>query len=348
MSQNPDHKPIFFATHSRSCSTVVERVFWTKPNEIKCYHEHFGDAYYFGPEKISEYWKGWPAWKIPSTGLGEVTYRMSLQDILRQDHGNRQVLNKDMSYHIVPPADSKVQEIPSLLEWDDAAASERHNPTWLPTSAVHAFQFAFLVRSPWLAVPSLYRLHVPPRVHDTLLPEFRPTEIGYRELRILIEYLYPQSNSPERLRNGFSGAANEQLPIVMDATDILSKPEEMLAEFAQRVGLPFDSSMLTWEQHNPEMEKAFNKFRGYHNDAIHSSGLMSQTTDEQERDAAQNRGNGDSQKREQDESGMEMSEDEYMSEWTARFGGDAAKKIKEAVYRCKDDYAWLRQFIFTV
>jgi len=46
-------KPIFVATHPRACSTAFERVFMTREDVLSCVHEPFGDAFYFGPERLS-------------------------------------------------------------------------------------------------------------------------------------------------------------------------------------------------------------------------------------------------------------------------------------------------------
>src|SRR5690554_138598 len=45
-------KPIFLATHPRSCSTAFERVMLTRPDTLHCIHEPFGDAFYYGPERL--------------------------------------------------------------------------------------------------------------------------------------------------------------------------------------------------------------------------------------------------------------------------------------------------------
>ena len=67
-------KPIFCATHPRACSTAFERVrrriassnsdpanifqvFMTR-KDLKCVHEPFGDAYYFGPERLGYRYEG--------------------------------------------------------------------------------------------------------------------------------------------------------------------------------------------------------------------------------------------------------------------------------------------------
>lgn len=68
------NKPIFVATHPRACSTAFERVnntiaivsvpltnfdvlpqvFMTRTDILSCVHEPFGDAFYFGPERLSD------------------------------------------------------------------------------------------------------------------------------------------------------------------------------------------------------------------------------------------------------------------------------------------------------
>ncbi|KAL8963881.1 MAG: hypothetical protein Q9183_004878 [Haloplaca sp. 2 TL-2023] len=47
------NKPIFVATHPRACSTAFERVFMTRRESLQCVHEPFGDAFYYGPERLS-------------------------------------------------------------------------------------------------------------------------------------------------------------------------------------------------------------------------------------------------------------------------------------------------------
>ena len=65
-------KPIFVATHPRACSTAFERVcpdfvldglystdakrqvFMTRRDALNCIHEPFGDAFYYGPERLSK------------------------------------------------------------------------------------------------------------------------------------------------------------------------------------------------------------------------------------------------------------------------------------------------------
>ena len=46
----------------------------TRRDLLTCFHEPFGDAFYFGPEKISQAWRRWPADKIEKSGRAHYTY----------------------------------------------------------------------------------------------------------------------------------------------------------------------------------------------------------------------------------------------------------------------------------
>ena len=48
---------------------------------LDCHHEPFGDAFYFGPEKISPAWLRWPADKIEKTGRAHCTYDFVLNSL---------------------------------------------------------------------------------------------------------------------------------------------------------------------------------------------------------------------------------------------------------------------------
>lgn len=54
----------------------------TRRDILNIFHEPFGDAFYYGPEKISPASTRWPADKIAKTGRGHYTYNLVLQNIL--------------------------------------------------------------------------------------------------------------------------------------------------------------------------------------------------------------------------------------------------------------------------
>ena len=53
----------------------------TRSDILKCHHEPFGDAFYFGPERISPAWLRWPADKIEKTGKAHFTYDYVLKSL---------------------------------------------------------------------------------------------------------------------------------------------------------------------------------------------------------------------------------------------------------------------------
>lgn len=88
------NKPIFVATHPRACSTAFERVFMTRRDILHCVHEPFGDAFYFGPERLSERYEDDEEGRKKS-GFSNVTY-------------------KDVMDRLLDPAESKVSSSSAL------------------------------------------------------------------------------------------------------------------------------------------------------------------------------------------------------------------------------------------
>ncbi|KAK7751504.1 hypothetical protein SLS62_006591 [Diatrype stigma] len=76
-------KPIFVATHPRACSTAFERVFMTRRDTLVCEHEPFGDAFYYGPERLSERFEKDPEAREQS-GFSQTTYK-DVFDRIEQD-----------------------------------------------------------------------------------------------------------------------------------------------------------------------------------------------------------------------------------------------------------------------
>ena len=232
---------------------------------------------------------------------------------------------KDMSYHVIPPSHSPNATAPSLDHL--RSSQDPQNPTLLPTPILHSFQFIFLIRKPSASIPSLYRCFIPPLSEKTGDYFLDPTELGYRELRMLFEYLHP-STSPSSTIPSTEGQPLDDAPILIDADDLLGHPEEVLRSICNRLNLPYSASMLTWD--TPEdyvlAESAFKKYAGYHQDALNSTGLNPRTLDQEHHTREAN------------------TTDEQDQEWTHRYGGDAARMIREAVNICQDDYEFLYQF----
>jgi len=131
-----------------------------------------------------------------------------------------------------------------------------------------------------------------------------PSEAGYDELRRVFDYLRhvgqigPKiagrtSDSQDRngvvpngngnanangtaLPNGDADNDNDQIEIcVIDADDLLDNPSGILAAYCRSVGLDYTDAMLSWDTaaEHARAEAAFEKWKGFHEDAIHSGAL---------------------------------------------------------------------------
>lgn len=75
---------------------------------------------------------------------------------------------------------------------------------------------------------------------------------------------------------GDGNASAEGVEIcVLDADDLLDDPAGMVAAFCAKVGLQYRPEMLSWEgpEERQRAERAFDKWKGFHDDAIRSTGL---------------------------------------------------------------------------
>ncbi|KAL8670466.1 MAG: hypothetical protein Q9168_005006 [Polycauliona sp. 1 TL-2023] len=282
---------------------------------LSFFHEPFGDAFHYGPEKLSSAHLHWPADKIERSGRGYYTYDYVLQGILSaiKDDPTKRVFIKDMAYHIIPPTHSPNAQFPSLEKQKQADQSP--NPTLLPTSIIDLFKFVFLIRDPTSAVPSLYRCFIPPlseQTHETPA-SLDPAEFGHREIRILFDYLRDKDSS-------------STTPILIDGDDLLEDPEGILRPLCAYLGIPYSSSMLSWptaEDHDFAFS-LFEKYAGYHDDALDSTGLVP-------------RGGGAKK-------AQSLSREEQDDGWRMKYGEEGMRMIRSTVDACRDDYEYLRPF----
>ncbi|CAK7274650.1 hypothetical protein SEPCBS57363_006272 [Sporothrix epigloea] len=307
--------PIFVATHPRSCSTAFERVFMTRQDDLVCAHEPFGDAYYFGPEHLGSRFADEPQIREESD-YANTTYKEVLDQLLAQHDGKR-VFIKDMAYYLFAPDGQPTHVAPSLadmatVEDKQQSDGDTANPTTLPLSALRKFQFTFLIRHPRRSIPSYYRCTVPPLVESTRFNEFMPCEAGYAELRQLFDYLRKQ------------GIVDSNEITIIDADDLLDRPAAGVEAFCKAVGLDFRPEMLQWggdsasQQH---VSKAFEKWTGWHNDALASTGLQARTSHKKTPSPA-----------------------EEDAEWLAKYGEKGQKVIRDCVEANTPDYEYLKQF----
>lgn len=137
------------------------------------------------------------------------------------------------------------------------------NPTVFPISILSQFQVTFLIRHPSRAIPSYYRCTVPPLSHITGFHYFDPEEAGFREARILLQFLIE------------SGLLEKEDVVLVDADDLLDNPRAVVEKYCRRVGIEFKEEMLSWEAKEC---REFEKWKGFHEDAMKSAGLKARTT----------------------------------------------------------------------
>ncbi|KAF7593283.1 hypothetical protein BBP40_011741 [Aspergillus hancockii] len=378
-------KPIFVATHPRACSTAFERVFMTRRDTIQCVHEPFGDAFYYGPERLGTRFADDEQARIES-GFSQSTYKTVMDRIEREASEGKRVFIKDILHYLLPPNGKPASIAPSLQRRERGVGTETNgnvdtsvhaangvadghteseqsvkqrsqkhpypyntesepgNPTVMPKELLSKFHFAFLIRDPHFSVPSYYRCTIPPLDRVTGFYYYDPAEAGYDEVRRAFDYLRSVhmigphiatreqdadeiDNKLKPVVNGV-GEAHESAEIcVIDADDLLEKPGPMIEAFCRSVGLEYDPSMLDWNDPAEQQQvcEAFEKWRGFHNDAIESDGLKAR---------AHRR--------------PMLSEEEFDAEWTKKYGPEGAALIRRSVDESMADYLYLKQFVMKV
>lgn len=140
------------------------------------------------------------------------------------------------------------------------------NPTVVPPEILSGFHFTFLIRNPRRSIPSLYQCSTPPKSLITGWHGFKATDAGYREMRILFDYL---------LSIGQIGPDTGNEICIVDAGDLLAYPEETIRNFCTSVGIPFDYDALWWgtERDKKRAEDVFKNWAPFHDDVLKSTSL---------------------------------------------------------------------------
>ncbi|KAK4459013.1 hypothetical protein QBC42DRAFT_15092 [Cladorrhinum samala] len=335
----PSSLPIFAATHPRACSTAFERVFMTRHDILHCIHEPFGDAFYFGPERLSERYENDEEARKKS-GFSEVTYKNVLDQIFDDSASEgKRIFIKDIIHYLLPPNGQKASIAPSLkhLDTDETTlvnggtktngtqTNGNHpngiqslpNPTVLPLSVLRKFHFTVLIRHPRRAIPSYYRCTIPPLSSKTGFPNFMPSEAGYDELRRLFDYLKQQNL-----------IGTDQIKItVIDADDLLDHPADIISRYCEDVGIDYKPGMLKWDSKEDQERAvdAFEKWNGFHDDAIGSTELKPRVG-----------------------GAKILTREEEDAQWKEKYGEKGQKLIRQTVDANVEDYEYLKQFAVKV
>lgn len=339
--------------------------------DLACVHEPFGDAFYYGPERLSvRYENDEEARK--ASGFGDSTYATIFDRLEREGSEDKRVFIKDIIHYLLPPDAKPPQLAPSLMlkrrgigtqsngHTTNGSASpskdtvpfpygtpaEPGNPTVVPGELLKKFHYTFLIRDPHYSIPSYYRCTIPPLDKVTGFYKFYPSEAGYDEVRRVFDYLVttglvgpnfagdPDDGSVKSAGSDgadSAGSSNGHSDIpdicVIDADDLLDNPKEMIEAYCKTVGLDYDPDMLHWEdeENQRRAKNAFEKWRGFHEDAINSTELRARTHKK-----------------------AKKTEDEYDREWTQKYGLKGANTIRQCVDANMDTYNYLKQFAISV
>lgn len=167
------------------------------------------------------------------------------------------------------------------------------NPTVVPVELLKKFHWTFLIRDPHYSIPSYYRCTIGPLDEKTGFYNFDEAEAGYDELRRLFDYLRtihlvgPRVANGETLTDGTNGtngtnevASEEAVEIcLVDADEMLDNPSGVIERFCKSIGEPYTPEMLKWdtEEHQATAKAAFEKWPGFHEDALDSTCLKART-----------------------------------------------------------------------
>ncbi|KAL6167061.1 hypothetical protein ACJQWK_06508 [Exserohilum turcicum] len=352
-------KPIFVATHPRACSTAFERVFMTRHETLQCVHEPFGDAYYFGPERLAERYEN-DAKARKESGYEDSTYRTIFDRIARENSEGKRVFVKDMAQYWIPPSGKPATIAPSLINYrrgvgtnttelspvtTRSAASkppypydtpgEPGNPTVIPKDLLATYHFTFLIRHPKYSIPSYYRCTIPPLDAMTGFYNFRADEAGYDELRRLFDFLRAEGQIGPKFAGAKGMDSNDQVNghtgdveiCVIDADDLLDNPSGMVEAFCKTTGIEWDPGMLQWDsdQDQAVAKAAFEKWKGFHEDALDSDRLRPRTHKKEAK-----------------------SDEQMYAEWKEKFGEEGANVIRDTVAANVETYEYLKQFAIKV
>jgi len=343
----------------------------TRRKDIQTIHEPFGDAFYYGPERMGTRFENDEEAREKS-GFADSTFKTIMDRIEREASEGKRVFIKDITHYLLPPNQQDARIAPSLgrvkrgvgtnglpiiddadgasngsssdhdsgIVADDPTADspaksppfpyeggsiEKNNPTVVPKAILEKFHFTFLIRHPRASIPSYYRCCVPPLVERTGFTPFMPEEAGYDEVRRVFDYLKDEGLIGPKI----AGQDNAELKpgqveiCVLDADDMLDDPEGTLRQYCQSIGVDFTKEMLLWddEESHAHAKAEFEKWNGFHDDAINSTDLKPRQHKK-----------------------TPKSDEQLYKEWCDKFGEEAADVIKQTVEENVPDYEYLKQF----
>lgn len=312
------------ATHPRSTSTALERAFLTR-SDVACIHEPFGEPFYYGPERLSDRYSDSECDSSQYKNSTFESVQSEIESAATSKSLKSAVVVKDMAQYIIPPVESTMAGKSDIVAKSFASKSNTNdsisnsnppNPTLLPASFLASINYVFLIRPPHLSIPSYYKCCIPPQSKETGFDHYRSSEAGYRELRILYDYITELAKTNTSIKR----------PIVIDSLDLMANPVPIMARLCDQASIPFTKDMLSWGE-NPEYEvQMFEKWKGFHNDALNSTGFQNSAVPSNIQE-------------------FKVDYPAWEKKWMERFNDqNIVDDVKKSVEEHLDDYLYLRQF----
>ncbi|KAJ7761922.1 hypothetical protein DFH07DRAFT_1059657 [Mycena maculata] len=232
--------------------------------DFQVLHEPMGDAWYFGSERVSKRYsaevcaKDFAQYSTSTfkkvriyfapgyTVVKEIDAVQTWEGIIKPADGSKRVFSKDMAQYIFPLPSSSIDSVPSF--------GPSGNPTLIPTEVLldPDIQQTFLIRTPEKAVPSYHRLCYPGS--ETGFEYWDPGEAGYRELRLLFDFL----------------RSHGRAPVILESAELLAHAPEVMKSWCESAGIEFNGKMLQWDEGPREH---FKKWTGFTAAVENSQGI---------------------------------------------------------------------------
>ncbi|GJN89167.1 hypothetical protein Rhopal_002141-T1 [Rhodotorula paludigena] len=216
-------------------------------DEFHVLHEPMGESYYFSKERVH---RRFSEEQCQESGHEQHTYEKAWREV-SEPHPTHRVFSKDMASYLIDLSKRPGTVAPSYQD----APTTANNPTLIPTNLLLQphIRHTFLIRHPKRAVPSYERLCYPGA--PTGFDYFDPSEMGYKESRLLFDFIKAETGEP---------------PLVVEAEALLASPKDIAGRYCAEVGIDFREDMLEWSS---ETREHFKKWQGWHTDAEKSTGV---------------------------------------------------------------------------
>lgn len=226
--------------------------------------------------------------------------------------------------------------------------AEPGNPTVVPEAILKLFHFTFLIRHPRHSIPSYWRCTIPPLDSVTGFYDFMPSEAGYDELRRVFDFLKAKKQVGPTVAGEHGVLDPGEVSItVIDADDLLDDPDGIISAYCKEVGIDYSPQMLNWdtEKDHQRAKDAFEKWKGFHDDAINSTSLKPRSAAHVSLFlASPDRHHLEHLLTQECKKKKAKTVEVENNEWIEKYGENAARIIRETVDANIADYEYLKSF----